>query len=559
MKHLRRFLLLVLAFPAVSAVIASSARTVPISPTPVNQVFQWSVDGVCGLWSDGQPSKASSYLWIPENCRRVRGLLVLCANVPEHRLVGHPAIRAACAANDLAIVWNTPSFMNFKRAEPGRKKMSEEWPTSVAFLEQQLDALAKTSGYDEIATVPWLPIGESGHLLMVDALVETKPERCIAGVWLKNNHFPPTNRTVPALVVFGTAQEWGQEKTDIRAKWAEVEKTYAGVLDRRAKSPGWPLGYVLDGHSGHFDCSERLTSYLAHYIDSAARARLPSDGSPELKPVDLATGFFADLAAPGRGANPAAPVPATTPAALPWYFDRAAAVEAQAFAAINWQAATQLPVFPDAAGKFLPHDFNSIVNLKALAFEPDGLTFTVRGDLADTIPEGFLHVGEKLARAPGPLAVEWLCGPVEPLGGDRFRIALDRVWLGGGATYLALRHPGDATVRGVVQPAGVDLRGTLRNQHGASQKITFAQLPDLAVGGGPIPLDARSDSGLPVSFFVVSGPAVIEDGKLVPTAVPPRAKFPVTIRVVAWQWGRRAEPAVKMAPLVERSFRLLAP
>jgi len=527
-------------------------------PSPVNQVFQWSVDGTSTAWSDGQPSKASSYLWVPENCQRVRGLLILCANVPEHRLVGHPAIRAVCAANDLAIVWSTPSFMNFRKTHDG-KKMQDETATTVAFLQQQIDALAAQSGYAEVATVPWLPIGESGHLLMVDALVETKPERCIAGVWLKNNHLPPKNRSVPALVVFGTGQEWGQEKTDIRTKWNDVATTYDGILDQRRKNPDWPLSYVLDGHSGHFDCSERLTSYLAHYIESAAKARLSPDGSAPLRPVALATGYVADLAAPGREAKPAAPVLAKAPAALPWYFDRAAATEAQAFAAINWQAETQLPVFLDADGKLLPHDFNGIVNLKSLAFEPDGLTFTVRGALAATIPKGFVNAGEKLSRAPGDPVFEWLCGPVEPLGGARFRVALDRVWLGGGATYLALRHLGDTTIRGVVQPAGLDLRGAIRNTAGAGQKITFAPLADVPAGTSSVPLDATSDSGLPVSFFVASGPAMVVDGKLVFTPIPPRAKFPLTVRVFAWQWGRRTDPAFKMAPLAERSFRLLAP
>ena len=44
------------------------------------------------------PSKttATAYLWIPEKTQRVRGLLIMCANVPEHKLVGHPAIREVC-------------------------------------------------------------------------------------------------------------------------------------------------------------------------------------------------------------------------------------------------------------------------------------------------------------------------------------------------------------------------------------------------------------------------------------------------------------------------------
>ncbi len=529
---------------------------VPAPASPVNQVFQFHHDGVCILWGDGQPSKASSYLWIPENTRRVRGLLILCANVPEHMLVGHSAIRQVCAANDLAIVWSTPSFMNFKRTEPGQKKMSDEHETSAAFLQQQLDALAEKSGYAEIATVPWLPIGESGHLLMVDALVETNPERCIAGVWLKNNHLPPKNRTVPALVVYGSAQEWGQDKSDIRSQWNNIGKAYDGILTQRAKNPDWPLSYVLDGQSGHFDCSERLTAYLARYIDLAAKARLSADGAPALKPLNLATGFYADLPVPGHENKPVAP--ATTKAALPWYFDQSQANEAQAFAAINWQAETQLPVYLDESGAEIPHTFNGITNLKPAVFEEDGLTFTVRGRLADQIPAEFAAAGEKLAKTDGPMAIEWLCGPIEPLGGGRFRIALDRVWQGGGATYVALRQPGNATVRGIVQPAGVDLKA-IRPNVGKAQKITFPAPADVKAGTKSVALAATSDAGLAVRYFVRSGPAVIQDGQVVFTALPPRAKFPVEVTVVAWQWGRTGADPVKMAPLVEQTFRLTAP
>jgi hypothetical protein len=482
-------------------------------------------------------------------------LLILCANVPEHMLVGNPEIRAVCAKRNLAIVWSTPSFMNFKRTEPGKKKMSEEWDTTVAFLQQQLDGLAATSGYAEIATAPWLPLGESGHLLMVDALVETKPERCIAGVWIKNSHLPPRNRTTPALVIYGTAQEWGQDKTDIRSQWQAIGKTYDGILNQRKKNPQWPFSYLIDGHSGHFDCSPRLTSYIAHYLDRVVAARLPSDGSATLHPIEMATGFVADLPVPGHTGKPVEPA---TPTAIgPWFIDRESAEEAQAFAAINWQAQTQFPGYLDDQGKILPYDFNGITNLKTVTTEADGLTFTVRGALNSTIPAGFAHAGEPLAQGPGTPVPEWLCGPLEPLGDGRFRIALDRVWLGGGATYVALRQAGTDAIRGIVQPAGVDLRG-MRSTTGKPQKITFTPLADVRIGAPPITLQATSDAGLPVSYFVVAGPAEVRDGKLAFTSLPPRTKLPVTVTVAAWQWGRKAEPAVKMAEIVRQTVRVVA-
>lgn len=530
------------------AVLLSGASAAPILPSPVNQVFQFAYSGNCTAWSDGSKNSSTAYLWIPENCAKLRGLLVLGTNVPEHMLVGHPAIREACAKNDLGIVWCTPTFMNFAKQQPGQKKMTDEYDTSVAFLQELLDGLAKVSGYDEVATVPWIPMGESGHLLMVDTLVEAKPERCIAGIWIKNNHLPPKNREVPALVIYGTAQEWSQDKGDIRAKWNDIGGTYEGILSQRKNNPGWPLSYVIDGTSGHFDCSARLTDYLASYINLACKARLSGDGA--LRTVKIEDGFVADLPVPGHEGKPVSR--ATAKDALPWYFDEASAKEAQSIAAINWKAETQFPAFLDESGNPLPHTFNGITSIKSVVMEPDGITFTIRGTMLEQIPEGFVGAGEKLARTPGEPEVEWLCGPVEPVGGGRFRIALDR---GSKTTYVALRKAGSDSVRSVVQPAGIDLN-SLRNPEGAPQTITFDKIPDVPAGTKSVPLSAKSDQGLPIEFTVISGPAVIEGNSLVFTKIPPRAKFPVEVTIGAWQWGKSSEPKVKTADMVRQTMRI---
>jgi hypothetical protein len=121
MKLLRSVLVAFAGLLVVGSVHAVPHNSPPSSAAPVNQVFQFMQSGTCTAWSAGQPSQVTSYLWIPENCQRVRGLLILCANLPEHRLVGHVIIRRVRAANDLATVWSTPSFMNFKCAEPAIK------------------------------------------------------------------------------------------------------------------------------------------------------------------------------------------------------------------------------------------------------------------------------------------------------------------------------------------------------------------------------------------------------------------------------------------------------
>ena len=561
---------------------AYAAPTPEAMRTPVNQVFQFNYNADYSGWADGVKTSARSYLWIPEECAELKGILILCANVPEQMLAGHEGLRKVCAKNNLGIVWCPSSFYNFKKNGPNQTKEDDK---SVAFLQQLLDGLAKISGYPEVATVPWLPIGESGHLLMVDALVETNPDRCIAGMWLKNNHLPPKNRTVPAFVLFGSAQEWGQDKPDpkkpgdIRTRWnSGAEDGYKSPVTERKSNPNWALTYAVDGKSGHFDCSEEVVNQIIHYVDKVAEARLLLNGSKALRTVDLNDGFLVDLPLPGHENSRVIPyknAPQTN-RALPWFFDKESAKAAQEMARINWKASTQLPAFADSKGNVFPFTFNGITSISmntkpvpyttgsgtpsitptVLESEPDGITFQLKGVLLDKIPDNFIGAGagEKLAKTSGEPTIEWMSGCVEPLGGNRFRIAPDRCWPS--AIYLAVRQKGDASVREIVQPAQITRDF---NTEGKSQKITFEKIQDLKVGTASVPLKAIADSGLTVGFFVDAGPAIIKDGNLFFTKIPPHSKFPVTVTVAAWQFGRFTEPKIKRAEIVKQSFLITAP
>jgi hypothetical protein len=70
-------------------------------------------------------------------------------------------------------------------------------------------------------------------------------------------------------------------------------------------------------------------------------------------------------------------------------------------------------------------------------------------------------------------------------------------------------------------------------------------------------LTAKSDSGLPVAFFVVAGPATIENGRIVFTKIPPRTKYPVAVTIGAWQWGSTREPKVRTAEIAFQRFNIL--
>lgn len=549
--------------------------------SPTNIIFQFKQEGEFSGWPDGSRTTARAYLWVPEECKKLRGILVLCANVPEMMLAGHEQIRKVCRENNLGIIWCPQSFMNFKRFGPDKKMANTE---SVAFLQQLLNGLAATSGYPEVASVPWIPIGESGHLLMSDALVEAAPGRAIAGIWLKNNHLPPHDRTTPALVIFGSAQEWAQDKPDTNNhttflnRWASNATGYEMIVNERKAHPDWPLSYAIDGQSGHFDCSEKVAGMVARYIDNVSKARLPKVGSTNLTSLDLTKGFLADMPAPGHPLSPVKTWNEMPPSnrAMPWFFDRQSAEEAQALGNINWNAKTQLPAFSDTKGTVMPFIFNGIssiainaqpkpytnaatgtvTNAPVIITDPDGVTFHLKGVLLDKVPETFVGAGagEKLEKTPGEPVVEWMNGCIEPLGNGTFRIAVDRNWPNV-ANYMAVRQPGTADVRGVVQPAGISIKEA--NSEGIAQKITFDPIPDVKAGTESIQLKATSDSGLPVRFFVDAGPAIIQGDKLVFTKIPANAKLPLTVTVGAWQFGRWAEPKIKKTDIVKQSFRIL--
>ena len=581
---LRRLLTGALCAPALLAtqLHASTAATPASSEelrSPTNVVFHFRQEGEFSGWPDGSKTTARAYLWVPEDCKKLRGILVLCANEPEMMLAGHPEIRKVCRENDLGIVWCPQTFFNFKRFGPEKKLANAE---AVAFLQQLLDGLAATSGYPEVATVPWIPLGESAHLLMSDALVEAAPGRAIAGIWLKNPHLPPHDRTTPGLVIFGSAQEWAQDKADTNKnttflnRWSSNASHYESVLNERKTHPDWALTYAIDGQSGHFDCSEKVVAITARYIDAVSKARLPKDGGTNLVALDLTKGFLAEIPAPGHTATPPVAWGDATNRALPWFFDKESAEAAQALGSIDWNAKSQMPAFSDTNGTVMPFIFNGIssialnaqpkpytnaatgvvTNAPVILTEPDGITFHLKGVLLDAVPETFVGAGagEKLEKTPGTPVVEWTSGCFEPLGNGTFRVAVDRNWPSV-ATYMAVRQPGTATVRGVVQPAGFSVKEA--NSEGKVQKITFDPIPDVKAGTVSVPLKAISDSGLPVRFFVDAGPAVIEGDKLVFTKIPANAKLPLTVTVGAWQFGRWEEPKVRKAEIVKQSFRIL--
>ena len=524
--------------------LADGAVNPEAARSPVNQVFQFKQSGNFE-YSISNKVSATAYLWIPDHCRYLRGLLVLGQNVPEHMLVGHPAIREVCAADDIGIIWSTPSFYS---------PLNKDAKKTAAFLQQLLDGLAQASGYSEVATAPWLPMGESMHLGMVSHLLEAEPQRSIAGIYVKNAHFGCKNHETPVLMSVGTSQEWDQEKAEVRTRWQNLS-FYEMILKEHAAFPDWPVSLLVDGGSGHFECPEAMVRYFAGYIAAAIKARLPAGPAKSLLPVLPRNGCVTGLPLPGRTAfKPAAFDKAGMPGrTTPWYFNEQLAQAAFDMANINWNAKTQMPAFTDSSGVPFPMLYRGITRPIPFHTETDGVTFELKGCVLPAIPTNFVAAGTPLARAPGEPSVEWVCGPVAPAGQGKFRIALDRTWPQC-PVYFSVRQKGAPDIRPVVEPGGIN--GFASNSAGIPQTIAFAPIPDQPAGTVTVPLRAASDSGMPVEFFVVAGPAVVKNHGLELTPIPPRTRFPVTVTVTAWQWGRAMAPQIQTARPVTQVFHI---
>ena len=112
-------------------------------------------------------------------------------------------------------------------------------------------------------------------------------------------------------------------------------------------------------------------------------------------------------------------------------------------------------------------------------------------------------------------------------------------------------HPGNDAYRYCEQP-GEMRKYKLQHTRGKAQTISFDLVPTVSVKAGQVTLNATSSAGLPVSFQVDYGPAVIKGNVLQWTEIPAKARFPMTVRVTAYSLGRGLPVDDMIAPASAR-------
>src|SRR5438034_246370 len=71
--------------------------------------WQWSASIESAISSETE-DHPRAFLWIPPNCRRIRGVVIGQHNMEEEPILEHPKFRATLAELGFAEIWVTPAF-----------------------------------------------------------------------------------------------------------------------------------------------------------------------------------------------------------------------------------------------------------------------------------------------------------------------------------------------------------------------------------------------------------------------------------------------------------------
>ena len=514
--------------------------------------WQWSVE-IKELISEETNAHPSAYLWIPENCKQVRAVIIGQHNMTEETIFEHPEFRKNMGKLGIAEIWITPGIDQRWDVTKGTQQI----------FETMMKNLSEISGYTELEFAPVIPIGHSAMATYPWNFAAWNPERTLAVLSIHGDS-PRTHLTgygranldwgtrtiegIPSLMVMGEDEWW--------------EDRLITSFDYRREYPNAPLSFLADAGHGHFDISDELIDYLSLFLKKTVEYRLPEhsslDAPIQLIPVEAKNGWLADRWR--KNEKPTAEAASYDKYKGDknhafWYFDKEMADATEKYYA-NERGKTEQYIGFEQKGKLITFNPKSHVRMSP-SFQPeaDGVTFHLKAVYTDTLRNEYSK-----EHSTHPIRMSRICGPVEVVNDTTFtvrfyRMGLDNPKRTGGICLMASVKQ-DHKYRSAVQQ--VEIRIPYRNKEVISQRIIFPKLSDVKASVKKISLNGTADSGLPVYYYVKEGPAEIKGDKLVLTKIPPRAKFPVKVTVVAWQYGCSGEPKVQTAEAVEQSFYITA-
>ncbi len=496
----------------------------------------------------------------------MRGLVLAQHNMEEISILEHPVFREEMSKLGFAEIWVSPSpnilkFYDFSRG-------------AAEITNGYLKDLADASGYPEINNVPVVAIGHSAAASWPYYFAAKNPDRTLAcvsvsGQWpyVRGDNFAPDiwspEQSIDFIPCLETMGEYEAAET-----WA-VEG-----LKERKDHPLIPLSMLAVPGEGHFASSDLKTAFIAFYIKKSVQYRMPKHSSKGkcLKLIQInpaKTGWLAERWHSGTGpAEKAAPVGKYKGNAEEafWFFDEETVREVERYGKAFRCCAPQLVGFLQQGKIVAQRNSHIQVHMKFIP-QADGVTFYLGGQFYDSVPAvssrlsnwSGLKAGSVIGHSDDIKAIniERICGPFIKVSDTVFRLQLDRgvdLTADKLALTFAVKHPGDTFYKPAVQQGEIIIPSRLKE--GNKQEIYFKELHDLKADDKDlsIHLQATSSSGLPVNFYVLEGPGEIDSNRLVIKDIPPKAKYPLKVTVVAWQYGQDTAPEFQSAIPCVRSF-----
>lgn len=529
-------------------------------------VWQWSIDIPGSISHEtGKPSKA--FLYIPERTSRIRGLVIGQYNMLERPIMEHPKFRDYMQKLDYGCIWIAPTYFSGK---PWNGNLDPRNPKHTKPLEAMFRKFAEITGYPEIATAPFVGIGHSAMADFPYQLAAWKPERTISGI-----SFDGTSPGVLHNRAFGTNPTLTPDDLKRMEGIPFLQRTggYGPVgndrpLIVRSKVPGIVLTEISDPGSTHFDINDAIIDYMGKYLVKADKAR--GVGTLPLRKVSPSDGWKIDF---WQGDNPPR-VPAAPAGSFKaaksghwgpeynWVFDEEHAKFHEAHEAL-YRGKKRQEVGYVQDGKMLPRRGDHFQVHPKFQPEKDGLSFKIKGGFADSLTgrDGRAVTGLVHGNDPENVRIYPSSGPAVRLDDETIAVRFDRFGFNrSGRSHsftLNAIHPGDDVYRRSVLQSAMGFPA--ENKRGIRQFITFPEIPDVQAGTKSIPLKAVCNTGMPVEYFVDHGPAYLKDQELIFTEIPPNSKFPVEVKVTAWQYGcgSGAKPEFRSARPVTRTFHIV--
>jgi hypothetical protein len=513
--------------------------------------WQWSTP-VTATISNETKKHPQAFLWVPEKSKHLKAVLIGQHNMSEETIFENKKFRKAMSKLDIAIVWVSPGFdmpFDFNKG-------------AGTIFEKMMESLGEISGYTELQYIPVIPIGHSAYATFPWNFAAWNPNHTLA-ILSVHGDAPQTNLTGYG----GKNVNWGDRNIDgvpslmIEGEYEWLENRVQPALNFKQRFPNAPVSFLCDTGHGHFDISNELIDYITLFIKKSIHYRLPS--KVELnKPTLLFSVHPKQGWLKERWKKDVKPTIKSAPfeqyngnkKEAFWYFDKEIAKATERYYAQSRGKKEQYIGYIQN-GEILPFNTKSHARIQA-QFKPDSdeLTFHLNSVFTDTLRTKISN-----EHAAGKINISRICGPVEKVNDTTFTIRFYRMGLDNpkrtNDIWLMASHTGDRNFKSTVQQ--FNMRIPFKNTEGIEQLIKFNPIPNIRGKIKSIPLEATSDSGLPVYYYIKEGPAEIKNNTLLLTKVPLRSKYPIKITVVAWQYGKTTEPKIQTAPAVEQSFYLL--